>query len=960
MSKWKKGKKFYKRSALGIFSFLWICIPVIAVASYFLQCGDFVQDTTKETYDKFLAVATPTQAAIVGIIIPIIFALVEQIFKNQDTFFKAFMYWSKVVQLILSSLLLVLFLMAQLALPLNISPLVYVSTFLWLAFNIWGTIRLVLVSLSFFFPKRRFDLILSYIGQIVLPVEIKQNLNISIRQAHGVSELLFKGFFQKIIDRLTLRKSDCPKTEEILHHLSVPVLESIRNGAHEEFQNQLKFLIEAHAFLIVESGVVGEENDNYATLSTNQFWGMEQFRNWNDPYRQIIAECVSKIEHDDRFFRTCSHYCVLDPYRRIAGKSPQRITGSAIEWATMVHYSLMKHIFKLAAANLDESVAVGHEVTMPAYLNNTYLASIKIYIGSWESLRQSIVIKLKDKEKPLDVKYLQDLETHLRESVFSICRSVSNGDKNGALWLLDTFLRWNDNLPRLGQSGWRIEANSDLSRNFLQTIETLGLDHTEDERHDAIVTIYNLWFDTALTLYGLLWSFSDQTKSDFPKEIAAQLYSQKLMDTSSRSDTLYRKLSKGKDLLYSFIRIMVDPQYESRITDSLGRGFRSPFDGAKISGRCYVGSGGNYLYETFANLLIAHAHNKKVVHEHHLNEAFEFLLENGEHVGTILISLGALINALQSRSVDQIQAIYSFTSVTEISAAKAKYYKKASILRVESFRDELQNLYNQTVIEAEISQDIIKVKRAEVERQIFDNIENKYPINLFSQASYTDPYATQPLAKAANLHIRTCPKEVFVEPEPRLKVMPDDTLTMFSSLCEENVLNWPLSLALNNLGRQEYKPTSPNDFWELFKTAIHRVQGNGQTPIILDSTGYVHFLDVWEHDFQREPVRPTDFVHGFEKSFESKYGNKYMKHLYNTPVFEWRLRGTNGFIILGKEQLQEVLFRRYADNAILDLDFKPFDETPEQGAVVYQWEYEAKVLGVEAHYISVAGLNEEG
>ena len=85
-----------------------------------------------------------------------------------------------------------------------------------------------------------------------------------------------------------------------------------------------------------------------------------------------------------------------------------------------------------------------------------------------------------------------------------------------------------------------------------------------------------------------------------------------------------------------------------------------------------------------------------------------------------------------------------------------------------------------------------------------------------------------------------------------------------------------------------------------------------------------------------------------------------MKHLYNTPVFEWRLRGTNGFIILGKEQLQEVLFRRYADNAILDLDFKPFDETPEQGAVVYQWEYEAKVLGVEAHYISVAGLNEEG
>ena len=962
LKKWRKGKRFYKKLALNTFYLLWGLIPLIAVGTYFFELGPIVSIKNQKAFSSFLSVATPTQAAIVGIIIPIIFALVEQLFKNQDTFFKAFLYWSKVVQLTISSLLLVLFLMTQLVLPIEVTSLTFVFTFLWFALNVLGAMRLVLVSVSFFFPKKRFSLILGYIRQVALPAEIERNLATTLRSTNELSSLLFNGFLQKALDRIPKRKIDCPKTQEILHHLSIPVLESIRNGAYEEFQNHLDFLIEAHAFLVTESGVIGEVDDNYSILSTNPFWGMKQFMNWNDPYRQIITESASKVEHDDRFFRTCSHYCVLGVYNRIAGKAPQRITGSSIEWATMVHYSLMNHIFKMAAAHLEENSPAGHEITLPAYLNNAYLAGVKTYIGSWESLKQSIVIHLKDKEHALDVKYLQDLETHLRECIFSICRCVVNGDRSGSFWLLDTFLRWNDNLPRLGQSGWLLESQRGFAGNFHQMIENLSADHTDEMRHDAIISIYNLWFDTALTLYGSLWGYSGQIGADFPKIIAAQLYNQRVVDQASRTDHLYQKLTKSTDLLHSFIRLMSDSQYEANITDRLGRGFRNPFDDDKISGRCYVSGGGNYLYETFANLMLAHAASVRkgsILQERSINNALEFILEDGERVGAITHSLISLLNALRSHSLEQIQSIYSHNFGATISSSKAKFYKKVSILRVEAFREEIQSRYDQSVIDAPISQELMRAKREEAEAQIFDGIELKFPVSLFSQCAYTDPYSRQTLSQTVRCARTSTFKEVFIERHQRFQTTQDNVLYPNIQDCENIVLNWPLSLALDRLGWHEYRPDSAHNFWRTFKESIDSVRQQGLTPIVLDSANYIQFLDSWEHGMEREPVRPADFVHSFDENFQQNYGDKYKKHLYDTPVFNWRLHNTNAFIILGQEQLEGVLFRRYADNTILELGFKPLEEAPHKGAVVFQWEYDVEISGGNVHRINLEAINED-
>ncbi|MEZ5918981.1 MAG: hypothetical protein R3D66_03380 [Alphaproteobacteria bacterium] len=105
--------------------------------------------------------ATPTQAAIVGIIIPIIFALVEQLFKNQDTFFKAFLHWSKVVQLTISSLSHCVVSNNTACLTITNYPLTFVFTFPLASIQHFrNNAPCAGAAVSFFFPEKRFSLIL--------------------------------------------------------------------------------------------------------------------------------------------------------------------------------------------------------------------------------------------------------------------------------------------------------------------------------------------------------------------------------------------------------------------------------------------------------------------------------------------------------------------------------------------------------------------------------------------------------------------------------------------------------------------------------------------------------------------------------------------------------------------------------------------------------------------------------
>ncbi|AEP10382.1 hypothetical protein [Micavibrio aeruginosavorus] len=968
MRRWKRGKHFYKSSLSNIFSVIWLATAITAIVTYAYPIGDYLSNEAVKNYNDFLITSIPTQAAVVGIIIPIIFALVEQLFKNQDTFFKAFLYWSKVIHLTISSLLLVLFLSIQIVLSIKITAATFWLSFSWFSLNLIGTIRLVLVSLSFFFPARRFALLLSYIGEILLPAEIRRNLDVAVKSTKDTKALCFQGFIQNLYDKIISNgtdneKRDTPKTKEILHHLSIPALESIRNGAHEDFQDQLKFLIDAHTYLITRSGVSGNTNDNYATLSTSPFWGwgMAQFMDWNNPYRQIITECVAKIEIDSRFYETYCYYCIRGIYERIVDYSPQRITGNAVEWATMAHYVLMHHVFKQAISNLPTPPIPGEEITLPTHLKNTYISAIKTYISAWESLKQEITFHLVAKEQPIERKRFKDLDAHLKENAYSICRCVSNGDKWGALWLIDTHLRWNERLYRISQTNyWQKGSLEIFSRNFHDLIEAPESLIGEEQKIHAVIITYNLWFDTTLALYGLLWGHSDENDTSFPKEIASSLYHQRTIDNVSRTPGLYGQLSDGFDLLCSFIRIKSSRQYEASITEKLGRGFNNPFDSSKISGRVYVSGGGNYIYETFSNLILSYAYKvqeRQFLLSHRIDGLLPELSKNADQAHNVSTSLQMLIGTIERQSTEKIKDIYLFNHNKEISAAQAKYYKRTIIIHIKSIKDRINNRYIKVLKETPISQRLIEIERGRAEVRIFQEIQHKFPVSLFTTCHSVN--TINPLEMMINARIGGCPKEIFVEHQACIKTMPDGSLDSYTDTCLNEILKLPLSLALQKLGKENYTPRTPLDFWKNFKAAVNEVKQNGYTPIILDSTTYLDFLNSWEHNIgDQVGIKPIDFGHNFQQIFQEKYGENYRKHLYNEPVFAWRSADTNCFIILGKEQLKEAMYRKYADNTHLSLHYQLDNEENSEGIVEYKCEYDVSVIGTRAHYINVEALQE--
>lgn len=191
LSGWKKNKKFYTISLLKMFIVIWVCTPFVCVFLYFTYFSQVlfepnfflpIKPELNDFYNQILLTAAGVEGALVGIIIPVIFALVEQLFRDQDTHFKAFLYWSKVIWLIISSLAFLGFVFLQLSLSPDRTYITFYLTLAWLILNIVGTAYLIIISIKFFFSGTRYALIKKYIGHVLLLNEIENNLSTAIRQ----------------------------------------------------------------------------------------------------------------------------------------------------------------------------------------------------------------------------------------------------------------------------------------------------------------------------------------------------------------------------------------------------------------------------------------------------------------------------------------------------------------------------------------------------------------------------------------------------------------------------------------------------------------------------------------------------------------------------------------------------------------------------------------------------------
>lgn len=185
LSQWLGQQKNYSKIVLAIFTVIWAFVSLLAIASYGVGKRYFeleiISEQDKESLHGVLSSIAGAEATLVGIVIPVIFALVEQVFRNQDSFFKAFLYWSKVTMLIISSLLLVCFLFFQVSVPFKGTYFAFYMSIIWFCANVLWTAYLMVISIKFFIPSSRDELINKYLLQVILPNEVQNNYARALR-----------------------------------------------------------------------------------------------------------------------------------------------------------------------------------------------------------------------------------------------------------------------------------------------------------------------------------------------------------------------------------------------------------------------------------------------------------------------------------------------------------------------------------------------------------------------------------------------------------------------------------------------------------------------------------------------------------------------------------------------------------------------------------------------------------
>ena len=191
LSHWKKSKSFFTIRLLKIFVRVWVSVPILCTALYFshlfkirLPSELFIPMNGRlyNDYNQVLITAANVQGTLVGIVIPVIFALVEQLFRDQDSHFKAFLYWSRVIWLIMSSLGFLVFTLMHLSFSPERTYVTFYFSLSWFVLNVIGTAYLIAISIKFFFSSSRHLLIKKYTGQVLLLKETERNLASALRQ----------------------------------------------------------------------------------------------------------------------------------------------------------------------------------------------------------------------------------------------------------------------------------------------------------------------------------------------------------------------------------------------------------------------------------------------------------------------------------------------------------------------------------------------------------------------------------------------------------------------------------------------------------------------------------------------------------------------------------------------------------------------------------------------------------
>lgn len=428
-----------------------------------------------------------------------------------------------------------------------------------------------------------------------------------------VSATLPLGPVARLAIRASLRFRKAPtedgsinQTSAILREMIADLIALIDRRQADEFKDQLRDVIDFHAFLY-RLAQNSDEDLSYAQFGDG--WGSTLSDDWTRAYRDVIRRAVERVPEETEFVSRLAYAPAL-VYGRVASGVTPKALQSILTMAEGLAYRLIDWALGEYRAVAMGNIGSRRAFTLSRYAD-PYARAWREFVAGWERLLFAIATmpgrrERRDQSWDEFKRIAENVGAHLRATTQMVAHAAWLGDTLATNWASDLMLHWQIQAERAWGSRsayWQVRSEAltpeILERDWAE-VGKLPLTQGDYPLTEAVVfgaTIRNTWRDHVIILASLCVHWAIRAgAAETAKQAARRLLNGEPYDRGDAGVNRDRGLS-GTKILISVLRItgsgerFAEHSYRGRIDhllEGLGQIGESPY----VPMRIYTSSGG--------------------------------------------------------------------------------------------------------------------------------------------------------------------------------------------------------------------------------------------------------------------------------------------------------------------------------------------------------------------------------
>jgi len=744
---------------------------------------------------------------------------------------------------------------------------------------------------------------------------------------------------------------------DILLDFQAEAIAAIRSGEQDSFEDSVNRLLGLFESLVDASSVLDSSGDqsNLTLLPDRNHW-------FSRPIHEIWRRRII-----DLFEAASRKLSVGEDYVSFLTRVPNRLFSRAQESAVsalLLDSVSMSPILLWRVQDwwtnmLEQQGQIDHgpckEGTLRPPFFGIHDRVLRSFVGSWESLRDSII---SSRGNAVDWRLTRQsadlLDAHLAHTLVMLMRSVTLGDVNSAEWLTDVLVRWYE------QIRFRLEGSSHvfLRRQRLLTIDLISADWEVVKKRvqlesqgvpDTVAPhailgacLNNLWIDTCcIALFELaVWGKPCDCTRSLPARIFASIAGGEPLRPGGDSHAHSNLFIGPDDLILAILRQrFADARYNARLdgyVDKIADLSRAEM----VSGRIYSRSGSDDLDSLDEGCLLVLMLTLPA-NWSASREIIEILAgwsrTDSDRVRRIERMLANWKKILDQQSFSELAEQYECLR-TKTGKGLPNAESKASLIRgIDRLLNEMNGAQALALAEAPISKDKLASISQWCSRTAFAVETAAFPVPLFHKVSSTADSRLDPFA----LVIKGIKRgELTDPPMADIAVNEDD---WYSETLRGFVASTILGKSLRELKPKIIVANSPKAYWTQVKKYAAKAHEHGFHPILLlENPTIPEWVWEWGNSMYNLPIpgSPADLTVSRDKSIQV---DGYQWTFNDIPVFDAPLIPGSS-ILLVRESLAEIEFTENSKNRFVTVSESTVDEHPELVDLRLEWKMRIRLI----------------